>query len=93
MKTQEDVWLEEVPELIRKSQALQYFFQTFFENTGIYGQAPVDINLTQRSLGQRDVALDVKNIFDTLDPLLFHELMLARAEYLTQHPSRETLED
>lgn len=82
--TQEEIWLADTCTEIRKSPALQYFFQTFFENTGLYSPVPLDRDLTDRANGQRDVALDVKLILDEVDPLLFPELLLARTTYLMQ---------
>lgn len=82
--TQETVWLNELMTLIREKPALQFFFQNFFENAGIYGAPPSEAELLPRAVGQRDVALDVKSLLDTHDPTLYYELQLQRINYLMQ---------
>lgn len=83
-QTQEEIWIADACSAIRENVGLQFFFQTFFENTGLYSPAPLDRDLTDRANGQRDVALDVKMVFDEVDPLLFPELLLSRTTYLMQ---------
>ena len=83
-QTQEDIWMADACIAIRGNKGLQYFLQNFFEQAGVYSAPPTEPELISRAAGQRDIALDVKSLLDEYDPLLYHELQIARIEYLTQ---------
>lgn len=90
-KTQEEIWIEEVCELIGKKPCLQFFFQNLFEQTQLLSPAPVDPIYLSRYEGQRDIGLSIKEILDQNDPTLFPELLLARAAYLRDHASEVSM--
>lgn len=86
MSKQEELWLEELPEIIRAQPAVQFFFQMLFEQAGVYSVPPKDPELISRAAGMRDLALGVKETLDAYDATLYHELQLARVKYLRDAP-------
>lgn len=93
-RTQEDAWMEEAVEMLCNSDALQFFFQDFFQRAGMYGTPPTETELTQRAAGQRDIALEVKAVLESYHPTIYHELQIARINYLNNtSPEAENYDD